>query len=53
MALTEDEFIQILKLIEESNFNEFHLEMGDLKLMVRKGDKASSATEDLKPKTSA
>ena len=37
MNLTEDEVLQILKLIEESSFNELHLEMGDLKLTVRKG----------------
>ena len=37
MKLTEDEVIQILKLVEESRFDELHLEMGDLKLHVRKG----------------
>ncbi len=37
MKLTEDEVIQILKLVEESKFDELHLEMGDLKLHVRKG----------------
>ncbi len=37
MKLTEDEVIQILKLIEESRFDELHLEMGDLKLHIRKG----------------
>ena len=37
MKLTEDEVIQILKLVEESRFDELNLEMGDLKLHVRKG----------------
>ena len=37
MKLTEDEVIQILKLTEESRFDELHLEMGDLKLHIRKG----------------
>ena len=37
MNLKEDEVLQILKLIEGSSFNELHLEMGDLKLTVRKG----------------
>jgi acetyl-CoA carboxylase biotin carboxyl carrier protein len=37
MKLTEDEVIQILKLVEESRFDELRLEMGDLKLHVRKG----------------
>lgn len=46
MALTEDEVIQIMKLIEESSFNELHLEMGDLKLVVRKGDGATINSED-------
>ena len=36
MKLTEDEVFQILKLLEESRFEELHLEMGDLKLHVRK-----------------
>jgi acetyl-CoA carboxylase biotin carboxyl carrier protein len=37
MPFTEDDVLQILKLIEESSFDELHLEMGDLKLDVRKG----------------
>jgi acetyl-CoA carboxylase biotin carboxyl carrier protein len=36
MTLTEDEVIQILKLVEESTFDELHLETGELKLVVRK-----------------
>jgi len=36
MKLTEDEVFQILKLLEESSFEELNLEMGDLKLHVRK-----------------
>lgn len=36
MDLNQDEVIQILKLIEESNFDELHLEVGGLKLVVRK-----------------
>ncbi len=37
MELTEEEIIQILRLIDGSDFNELHLEMGDLKLTVIKG----------------
>ena len=37
MKLTEDEVIQILKLMEESRFDELRLETGDLKLHIRKG----------------
>jgi len=36
MALTEEEIFQILKLVEQSSFDELHLETGDLKLLVRK-----------------
>jgi acetyl-CoA carboxylase biotin carboxyl carrier protein len=36
MKLTEDEVIQILKLVEESSFDELHLETGEIKLVVRK-----------------
>ena len=36
MSLTEDEVIQILKLVEQSSFGELRLETADLKLLVRK-----------------
>ena len=36
MKLTEDDVFQILKFLEESRFDELNLEMGDLKLHVRK-----------------
>jgi acetyl-CoA carboxylase biotin carboxyl carrier protein len=36
MALTEHEVLQVLKLVEQSSFDELHLETGDLKLSVRK-----------------
>ena len=38
MDLSEDDVIQILKFLDESNFEELHLEMGGLKLMVSKHD---------------
>ena len=50
MGLTEDEVNQILKLIEESSFSELHLEMGDLKLTVRKGGAATFNPEELRAK---
>jgi len=37
MPLTTEEIIQILKLIDESPFDELHLEKGDFKLTVGKG----------------
>jgi len=51
MELTEDEILQILKLIEESHFDELHLEMGDLKLIVSKGGGVSAARD--KPPSTA
>ena len=38
MDLNEDDVFQILKFIDESKFNELHLEMGGLKLVVHKRD---------------
>jgi acetyl-CoA carboxylase biotin carboxyl carrier protein len=42
MKLTEDEVFQILKLLKESHFDELNLEMGDLKLHVRKSGRPGS-----------
>lgn len=36
MGLSQDDVIQILKILEDSNFNELQLEMGDLKIIVKK-----------------
>ena len=36
MALTEDEVLQILKLVEQSSFDELRLETEELKLLIRK-----------------
>ena len=43
MKLTEDEVFQILKFLEESRFDELNLEMGDLKLHVRKSGSPGGA----------
>ena len=45
MNLSEDDVIQILKLLKESNFEELHLEMGGLKLMVSKHDSKGIISE--------
>lgn len=42
MGLTEDEIVQILKLIEESHFDELHLQNGDLVLTISKHGRVSS-----------
>jgi len=36
MVLSQDDVIQILKLMDESKFNELHLEMDNLKIIVNK-----------------
>ena len=36
MVLSQDDVIQILKLMDQSSFDELHLEMSDLKLVVNK-----------------
>lgn len=36
MEITEEDVLQILKILDESNFDQLHLEMGDLKLTVSK-----------------
>jgi acetyl-CoA carboxylase biotin carboxyl carrier protein len=38
MELSEDDVLHILKLIDESTFDYFQLEMGDLKITVSKGE---------------
>jgi len=38
MELTEDDVLYILKLIDESKFDYFQLEVGELKITVSKGD---------------
>jgi len=38
MELSEDDVLHILKLIDESNFDYFQLEVGELKITVSKGE---------------
>ena len=49
MTLTEDEVIQILKLVEQSTFDELHLETGELKLVVRKQGCGTAVVETNAP----
>ena len=44
MAIEQDDVIKIIKLMDESDFDELHLEMGDLKLSI-----AKSGTGGLSP----
>jgi len=45
MTLTQDDIVRILKLIEESTFDELQLETDELKLVVRKRGCGSAAVE--------
>lgn len=50
MELTEEEINQILRMIDESNFDELHLEMGDLKLTVVKSGHGTSIQQSIPSK---
>jgi len=43
--MNKDEIMEILKIVEESNLAEFHLQTGELKLSVKKHGKADSVRE--------
>lgn len=45
MSITSDDVLEILKFIDESFNGEMHLEMGDLKLTIRKGGEIKSSSE--------
>ena len=47
-GIDQDDVIQILRMLEESTFDELHLEMGELKLVVSKGNKKASPVAELK-----
>ncbi|MBW1707047.1 MAG: acetyl-CoA carboxylase biotin carboxyl carrier protein [Deltaproteobacteria bacterium] len=48
-GIDQDDVIQILRMLEESTFDELHLEMGDLKLVASKGSKRAGLVEGSKP----
>lgn len=48
-GIDQDDVIQILRMLEESTFDELHLEMGGLKLVASKSGKKSGPAEGLKP----
>lgn len=50
MELTEEEVLEILRLIEESSFDYFQLELGDLKLTVGRGGAASGSSPHMASK---
>jgi acetyl-CoA carboxylase biotin carboxyl carrier protein len=48
-GIDQDDVIQILRILEESTFDELHLEMGGLKLVAGKSGKKASPVDKLKP----
>jgi acetyl-CoA carboxylase biotin carboxyl carrier protein len=48
-SINQDDVLEILKIIEESSFDELHLEMGDLKLIVKKRGGHQGAMGELEP----
>ena len=46
-SINQDDVLEILRMVEESNFDELHLETGDLKLIVKKGDGKTGAVREL------
>lgn len=46
-GIDQDDVIQIMRMLEESTFDELHLEMGELKLIASKGRKKTSPAEEL------
>jgi len=55
LSLTAKDVSEILKLLEDSSFDELNLEVGDLKLRLRRGANGSfeEAEPDLSPKVEA
>jgi acetyl-CoA carboxylase biotin carboxyl carrier protein len=47
-GIDQDDVIQILRMLEESSFDELHLEMGGLKLVASKSSKKASPADGLK-----
>ena len=45
--IDQDDVIEILRMMEESNFDELHLEIGDLKLTVKKGNRETRSIQEL------
>lgn len=52
MTLTQDDVLQILKLVDEAPVGHFSLQVGDLKLEVAKGDTVAALPASQSPPTS-
>lgn len=46
-SIDQDDVIEILRMVEESNFDELHLEIGDLKLTIKKGGGETRSIQEL------
>jgi acetyl-CoA carboxylase biotin carboxyl carrier protein len=44
-SITQEDVLQILKMVEASNTDELHLEMGDLKLIIRRANPRTERRE--------
>jgi len=44
--IDQDDVIEILRMMEESSFDELHLEIGDLKLTVKRGNGGTSSVQE-------
>jgi acetyl-CoA carboxylase biotin carboxyl carrier protein len=53
MELSEDDVLHILKLIDESKFDYFQLEVGELKITVSKGDPIPIGSSASQPATAS
>jgi acetyl-CoA carboxylase biotin carboxyl carrier protein len=53
MPLSEDDIREILRLIDESDVDELHIETGDLSLHVRRGDAVETRSPPPAPEASA
>jgi acetyl-CoA carboxylase biotin carboxyl carrier protein len=47
-TISQDEVIEVLKIVEESSFDELHLEMGDFKLILKKHGGGETVREPLR-----
>ena len=53
MDLNEDDVIQIIRYLDESNFNELRLQIGDLRLVVNRSGTPSLLPDTIVPETPA
>jgi len=45
-SITQEDVLQIMKMVEASNTDELHLETGDLKLILRRASRGRNGEKD-------